>query len=603
MVAIRWRRIVGSMSASASLVLSLAPPLAAQVTTRVSVSTAGVQQNGSTNYPPDISANGRFVVFTSESNNLVAGDTNSMQDVFVRDRQLGTTVRVSVTSAGAQANGISTWPAISADGRYVAFASDAPDLVVGDTNDTWDVFVHDLQTGATERVSVDSSGAETVLGGAMPSISADGRFVAFESSSAYVAGDTNGASDIYVRDRLLGTTERVSVDSSGNQGDSGSYLASISADGRYVAFESYATNLVAGDANGRDDAFVHDRQTGATERASVDSSGAEGNGDSQWVAISGDGNFVAFESTATNLVAGDTNGVRDVFVRDRQSGSTERASVDGSGTQANGASYVPSLSADGRYVAFTSDATNLVAGDTNGQSDDFVRDRATGTNERLSVSSSGAQAIFGSYSGTISGDGRFFVFWSGATNLVAGDTNFESDAFVRDRRATSFTSLCDPGVAGVIACPCGNPPGGSGRGCNNSAGTGGAILTATGVAYLSMDSLAFTTSGEKPTATSVLLQGTSSPASGAVYGQGVRCVGGTLKRLFTKAASGGSITAPNFGAGDPTVSARSAAKGNPISAGQSRWYLVFYRDPIVLGGCPSASTFNATQSGVIAWSL
>jgi hypothetical protein len=113
----------------------------------------------------------------------------------------------------------------------------------------------------------------------------------------------------------------------------------------------------------------------------------------------------------------------------------------------------------------------------------------------------------------------------------------------------------------------------------------------------------FATSGEKPTATSVLLQGTSSPTSGAVYGQGVRCVAGTLKRLFTKTASGGSITAPNLGAGDPTVSARSAAKGNPISAGQSRWYLVFYRDPIVLGGCPSSSTFNATQTGRVDWSF
>ena len=122
------------------------------------------------------------------------------------------------------------------------------------------------------------------------------------------------------------------------------------------------------------------------------------------------------------------------------------------------------------------------------------------------------------------------------------------------------------------------------------------------VPYLSSDRLVFTTSGEKPTATSVLMQGTTLVSNGAVYGQGVRCLGGTLKRLFTKAASGGSVTAPNFGAGDPTISARSAAKGNPISAGQSRWYLVFYRDPVVLGGCPASSTFNATQTGAVTWS-
>ena len=236
----------------------------------------------------------------------------------------------------------------------------------------------------------------------------------------------------------------------------------------------------------------------------------------------------------------------------------------------------------------------------------FVRDRLTGATEVASVQSSGSQG--NDWSATacqavISSDGRFVAFDSLATNLVWGDTNGKPDIFVRDRSgAPSFASLCDPGLAGVIACPCGNPPSGSGRGCDNSDGTGGASLAAAGGTYLSSDSLVFTTIGETSTATSVLLQGTSSPASGVVYGQGVRCVGGTLKRLFTKTASGGSITAPNFGAGDPTISARSAAKGIPISAGQSRWYLVFYRDPIVLGGCPSTSTFNATQTGEIAWS-
>jgi hypothetical protein len=248
---------------------------------------------------------------------------------------------------------------------------------------------------------------------------------------------------------------------------------------------------------------------------------------------------------ATNLVSADTNGVCDVFLRDRQLGTTQRVSLSSGGVQGNGLSYHPSLSADGNYVAFASDATDLVPGDTNGVTDVFLGDRAGGP---------------------------------------------------------SFTSLCAPGSGGVIACPCANPPSGGGRGCDNSAATGGAVLTASGGTYLSSDSLVFTTSGEKPTATSVLLQGTSSPAAGVVYGQGVRCVGGSLKRLFVKAAASGSITAPNFGAGDPTVSARSAAKGDVILAGQSRWYLVYYRDPIVLGGCPASSTFNATQTGVVSWS-
>jgi hypothetical protein len=151
----------------------------------------------------------------------------------------------------------------------------------------------------------------------------------------------------------------------------------------------------------------------------------------------------------------------------------------------------------------------------------------------------------------------------------------------------------------VIGCPCSNPPANSPRGCDNSAGTGGAQLTSTGLASLAADSLVFSTNGEKPTATSVVLQGNNANASGIVFGQGVRCATGTLKRLYVKTASGGSITAP--AAGDPSVSARSAALGDPISAGTSRWYAVYYRDPIVLGGCSATSTYNVTQTQAVAW--
>jgi hypothetical protein len=166
-----------------------------------------------------------------------------------------------------------------------------------------------------------------------------------------------------------------------------------------------------------------------------------------------------------------------------------------------------------------------------------------------------------------------------------------------------LVSSCDPGVDGVVACPCSNPPSSAGRGCDNSAATGGAVMAASGDAYLAGDSFVVTTSGEKPTATSILMQGTTTLVHGAVYGQGVRCVGGALKRLFVKTAVAGSITAPDFGAGDPTISARSAAKGDVIQPGQSRWYLVYYRDPTVLGGCPASSTFNATQTGQVSWWL
>jgi hypothetical protein len=205
----------------------------------------------------------------------------------------------------------------------------------------------------------------------------------------------------------------------------------------------------------------------------------------------------------------------------------------------------------------------------------------------VSLSSGGAQADNSSDEPSVSADGRYVAFESTATNLAPGDTNHAKDVFLHDRDATHFTSLCAPGVDGVHACPCANPPSISGRGCNNSAATGGALLSASGFAYLSTDSLAFATFGEKPTALSIVLQGNAVAVAGIVYGQGVRCLGGTLERLFTKTASAGSITAPDVIGGDPTVSARSAAKGDPIQPGQSRWYLVYYRDPIVLGGCPT----------------
>jgi len=253
-------------------------------------------------------------------------------------------------------------------------------------------------------------------------------------------------------------------------------------------------------------------------------------------------------------------------------------------------------------VAFASQATNFAGGDTNGFLDVFVRDRFLGTTVRASVATSGAQGNDISELASIAPDGRFLAFTSFATNLVPGDTNLASDIFVRDLDATGFRSLCDPGVGGVIDCPCSNPPSGPGRGCDNSASTGGATLAASGAAYLSEDSLVFTTGGERSKSLSIVTQWTDPNAAGAIFGMGVRCTSGTFVRLYTKLATAGSITAPEPGTGDAPVSARSATLGDTILAGQSRWYFVFYRDPFVLGGCPPPSTFNATSTGVVTWS-
>ena len=294
------------------------PPVGGVVTERVSVATGGGQGSGGS-YRPSISADGRFVSFESIAPDLVAGDTNGVPDIFVHDRQSGTTERVSVATGGGQVSdgSFNSVPSISADGRFVSFDSYAPDLVAGDTNGYTDVFVHDRQSGTTERVSVATGGGQGGDFSYAPSISADGRFVSFHSDAPdLVVGDTNGARDVFVHDRQAGTTERVSVATGGGQGSggSGSYRPSISADGRFVSFDSYAPDLVAGDTNGVPDIFVHDRQSGTTERVSVATGGGQGNGYSYDPSISADGRFVSFGSSAPDLVAGDTNGVADVFV-------------------------------------------------------------------------------------------------------------------------------------------------------------------------------------------------------------------------------------------------------------------------------------------------
>src|SRR4028118_2264462 len=237
-------------------------------------------------------------------------------------------------------------------------------------------------------VSVDSAGNLGDSDSYIPSISADGRFVVFQSSASnLVPGDTNDETDIFVRDRLTNTTTLVSLDSAGNQANNGSSRPSISADGRFVAFESYASNLVPGDTNNSPDSFltrdifVRDTLTNTTTRVSLDSAGNQANDGSDSASISPAGRFVAFDSRASNLVPGDTNNINDIFVRDTLTNTTTRVSVDSAGNQGNGSSFfgTPSISADGRFVAFNSTASNLVPGDTNSSTDMFVRDTLTNT--------------------------------------------------------------------------------------------------------------------------------------------------------------------------------------------------------------------------------
>ncbi len=444
---------------------SLSGSALAGSTELISVSSEQIQGNDHS-FLPTISADGRFVAFISDASNLVAGDTNGFDDVFVRDRVSGITERVSVSSDEIQGNQNTSYYralSISADGRFVAFHSEASNLVAGDTNNSPDIFVRDRVNGTTERVSVSSDEIQGNSPSGTASISADGRFVAFYSTAtSLVAGDTNNKFDTFVRDMVNGTTERVSVSSDEIQGNdhSGSEVV-ISADGRFVAFRSRASNLVAGDTNGTYDVFIRDMVNGTTERVSVSSDQIQGNNESGGgLSISADGRFVAFYSTASNLVAGDTNGTYDVFVRDRVNGTTELVSVSSDEVQGNSGSWQPSISADGRFVFFSSHAWNLVAGDTNGRYDIFVRDRVNGTTERVSVSSDEIQGNDDSYRPSVSADGRFVAFQSVASNLVAGDTNGTQDVFVHDRKNIPDIAEAPPtGLAGEESPTFQSPPG------------------------------------------------------------------------------------------------------------------------------------------------
>jgi Tol biopolymer transport system component len=401
-------------------------------TDRVSLSTEGLEADASSDYP-DLSVNGRIVAFGSDATNLVPGDDNLAHDVFVNDRKSGETTRVSVASGGGQAGDSSYEPALSASGRWVAFSSFATDLVEGDANGDSDVFVRDRKLGVTTRASVASDGSEADGPSFTPALSASGRWVAFYSGAAdLVDGDANGTVDVFVRDGKLGLTTRVSVATGGAEGDGASDWPSISRNGRWVAFESAATNLVEDDGSTTFDVFVHDRKTGETTRASLSSAGVEGNGNSVLPALSGNGRFVAFESLATNLVEGDTNGTRDIFVHDRTTGATTRVSVHSLGTQANASSGLPSISANGRWLAFSSSATNLVDGDGNVEEDVFVHDRKTGETRLASLSSADAQGDGDSFLPALAGKGRYVAFESEAADLVEGDGNLAADVLVRD---------------------------------------------------------------------------------------------------------------------------------------------------------------------------
>jgi hypothetical protein len=398
-----------------------------------SISTSGGVGNLGSGYPT-ITADGTQVAFESFATNLVASDTNGKEDIFVRDRVNGVTELISVDSAGVQADRDCFGAFISADGRFVTFTSRATNLVTGDTNGKLDVFVRDRQNGTTDRVSLRSNGVQGNGDSLARGISSDGNIVLFESvATNLVTGDTNAVEDVFLHDRTTGKTTRISVDSFGTESNGDSWYSCMSTDAHYVYYNSIASNLISSDTNGVYDVFVYDTTTFLTDRISVDSAGNEGDNLSVRPFTSRDGRYCIFTSLATNLVGNDSNGIQDVFLHDVQTGATDRVSLDSTGGEANGASSFGAVSLDGKTVEFDSDATNLVTGDTNSHTDSFIKDLTSGAVQRISVDNSGNESDGNSVLASMSDDASITSFMSLGDNLVSNDTNADYDVFSHTR--------------------------------------------------------------------------------------------------------------------------------------------------------------------------
>lgn len=385
------------------------------------------------------SADGRFVAFASNANNLVAGDGNGFADIFVRDNVAGTTVRVSVSSAGGQGNGASGSPWMSDNGQFIVFQSDADNLVPADFNGMTDIFVHDRSTGNTTKVSTGFAVPQANGASVDPHMSRTGRFVTFRSAASnMVAGDANAADDIFVTDLVAGTTKIVSVSTGGAQTPMDSFAPSVSADGQFIAFQTQGI-LAPGDPNGLTDIYVRNMGLGVTTPISVaPGGGPTGNGPSESAIISDDGNAVAFMSAASNLVLLDANGRPDIFVFYPATGRVQMVSRVAVATGANGPSFAPGISSDGRFISFTSEATNLHPAAINGQADIFFADMIKDTIIPASLSFAGVEGNADSRDARVTGNGQFVAFNSFANNLVA-DGNGQWDVFLKYIRSPKTT--------------------------------------------------------------------------------------------------------------------------------------------------------------------
>lgn len=389
----------------------------------VSRSSSGTQGNATTSNTNggSVSRDGNLIVFDSTATNLVAGDTNNYRDIFLHDISAGTTIRINVANGtGNQANNNAFSPRISDSGRYVVYRSNATNLTA-DTVSGIQIFRYDVNNQTTQLASITSAG--TIPSGnntSDPDVSSDGRFVSFETPATNLVSGTTSYNNIYVKDMVTGTLTRVT------NGNGHSQTPVIDCSGRFVAFASTASDLVASDTNGHRDIFYADLSGSTPIIAAV----TAGNNDSTRPSISCGGDYVAFESVASDIVAGDTNNFEDVFLYDRINGPTKRISVDSYGTEANNDSAYVDISANGRYVAYYSYASNLVASDTNSSADVFFYDAKSASTSLISIASGGGVGNGTSFIPSISADGAYIAYFSDATNLIGSDTNGHGDLFV-----------------------------------------------------------------------------------------------------------------------------------------------------------------------------
>lgn len=402
----------------------------------VSQSTGSTLGNNTT-YTPEISGDGKFVAFRSSASNLVSGDTNGANDIFLRDIEQETTIRVSVSSLGVEANGASAAPRISHDGKYVVYSSAASNLVSDDTNGYADAFVYNRMDGTTTRITVNTSGAEANNNSGQPDISADGRFVVFESSASNLVSGVNpygGGTQVFMKDMLTNAVQALSIKSNGARGNGASSSPQISCDGGVVVFSSQATDLVSGDTNGAIDVYlsVIGWSKNTLHNVTKDhSTGSSYSGD-----ISCDGNTVAFSSVGTGFIPEDTNAAYDVYTYDRIKGEYEWISTRATLNLFKTAES-PRISGDGRFVSFGSNELGLDANRAKQVSQSttiYIRDRREGTTQGVAINTSNKLAQTYGTESSISNNGEFIAYsestGSAHPPLLAIDTNGKIDGYI-----------------------------------------------------------------------------------------------------------------------------------------------------------------------------